>query len=148
WDDLEIIAQTLLAADGANSQVRKLLGHHPVRRQAFAIEADVTAPGNHATCFDFGVVPGGYGWVSPKGDHLNIGLYTSDQYQPPSRERLLDYIREKVPTSVLLRLRGAPIATHCHAAPVQHGRVSYIGDAAGFCDNLFGEGLYGAVLSA
>lgn len=45
-----------------------------------ALEGNVTTKGSFPSKwetsmgFDFGSVPGGYGWVFPKGDHLNIGV--------------------------------------------------------------------------
>ena len=93
WDGLEVEADWLIAADGANSQIRKLLAPQTEHSGAFAIEAAVRySAASLPACFDFGFVKGGYGWVFPKGDHFNIGLYVSRGHARPSREELLRYI--------------------------------------------------------
>jgi flavin-dependent dehydrogenase len=78
----DLQAGFLIGADGANSQVRRLMGDATWFRAGFALEAQV-ASSHHASDmhFDFGVVCDGYGWVFPKNGHLNVGLY-SESHQP------------------------------------------------------------------
>ena len=89
-------APVLIGADGSNGQTRRL--EHLLRShgeanssfaqewytRGFALEALIpyTAlpeklPGGdapHDLVFDFSPIPGGYGWLFPKGDHINIGV--------------------------------------------------------------------------
>src|SRR5262249_13957242 len=70
-------AQFLIGADGANSQVRRSCTAAGWSFNGFAIELDCVYPGRKVDLeFDFGVVDGGYGWLFPKRDHVNIGLFT------------------------------------------------------------------------
>ena len=148
WDNLRIQTRWIIAADGANSQIRRITqpGYRPA--QAFALESLVSGTSlKLETSLDFGVVKGGYGWVLPKGDHLNIGLYTANGYPPPSRDALQKYVAEKAPGGKITQTLGGVIPTHCYLSTSQLGRILYVGDAAGFSDNLFGEGIYGAIVS-
>ena len=76
----EFAGRFLIGADGAASRVRRLL--HPAERlrTAQAIETDLFPPaeafealGDNAL-FDFGGLPGGYGWIFPKRDRFSVGL--------------------------------------------------------------------------
>ncbi|MCC1498062.1 geranylgeranyl reductase family protein [Alcanivorax sp. 1008] len=148
WDGLAINTRWIIAADGANSQIRRITDHNWHPPQAFALEAIVPFSATKAeTCLDFGVIKDGYGWVFPKGDHLNIGLYTACGRPAPSKELLNNYIAQKAPGSIARQYMGGPIPTHCYKSESRQGHILYIGDAAGFSDNLFGEGIYGAIVS-
>jgi len=76
-----LAARLLLGADGVHSRVRALLGPAPWFRTGFALETDVaySATGGRAfpLVFDFAPVPGGYGWLFPRNDHVNVGLYSA-----------------------------------------------------------------------
>ena len=86
-------ARYLIGADGANSVVRRLVpGLGPVER-GFAIEAHIFTDNPPAMEFDFGVVQFGYGWLFPKRDHVNIGLYTNEPTVRLSRAGLAEYAR-------------------------------------------------------
>src|SRR5258707_852687 len=75
-----LAARFVIRADGATSPMAARLGWRPVPRRAPALEAEVTVPAPvfarfaEAARFDFGAVPGGYGWVFPKRAHLSIGV--------------------------------------------------------------------------
>jgi flavin-dependent dehydrogenase len=68
----------LIAADGAYSRInREFSVAHPMTT-AVAIEFNLPYDANRpsdGTCFDFGAVPDGYGWVFPKDDQASVGLY-------------------------------------------------------------------------
>ncbi|HEY7236316.1 MAG TPA: FAD-dependent monooxygenase, partial [Gemmatimonadaceae bacterium] len=92
-------ARHLVGADGAYSFVNKRFGVTKPKGMAVAVE--VTLPRGTTTldqptppCFDFGAIPRGYGWVFPKDDHWNVGLYTLDK-STSLREHLLTYIARK-----------------------------------------------------
>ena len=96
-------APILIGADGSNGQTRRLA--HQDRRgtqlspsaqdDGFALEATVpytslpaTLPNGarpHDLVFDFAPLPGGYGWLFPKSDHINIGVGT---FAPSFHEHL------------------------------------------------------------
>jgi hypothetical protein len=79
-DDETFTASVLVAADGANGKTAQMSGIEQNFWQQIALEGNITPlggmPEEWQTCFglDVGSVPGGYGWVFPKGDHLNVGI--------------------------------------------------------------------------
>lgn len=144
-------AQWLIAADGANSPTRRLLFGNPGVPGAIAIEGLLP----RAQCreypltgFDFGVLPCGYGWVFPKHDHVNVGLYVARQGKAmPDRKSLAAYALVRMGSDQLTDIQGFPIGTQGHRWPISCGRVLFAGDAAGFAEPLLGEGIYGAILA-
>jgi flavin-dependent dehydrogenase len=61
---------------------------------------------------DFGVIDRGYGWIFPKRDHLNVGLFTVRPSLPQASQQLAAYCEA--------RLGYRPSAPF-HAAPVPYG---------------------------
>ncbi|MCH8543018.1 MAG: geranylgeranyl reductase family protein [Alcanivorax sp.] len=146
-------ARWLIAADGAHSPVRRLLIGQPGGAMAMAIEGllpreQVVDRPWPAMRFDYASQAGGYGWLFPKGDHINVGLYTHcGTRHAVSRERLLAYSSERLGSDALEAIHGYPIPVRGDQQPLSAGRVLFAGDAAGLAEALLGEGIYGAVLS-
>jgi len=144
--DLE--ARFLVGADGANSQVRRLMGDAAWFHAGFALEAQVAsshdASGMH---LDFGVVRDGYGWVFPKDGHLNVGLYSESQQHKITRSTLAEYIRKKLGTHKFDCVIGQYLGMGGRGNRHRHRRVLLVGDAAGLVDPLTGEGLFYAMRS-
>lgn len=153
-----IRTRVLVGADGAYSRVRRQLSPTERLRMVPAIEALVYPPpevlqalGRRAI-FDLGAVSGGYAWMFPKGDHLNIGLYRYVK-KPDNRNLkavLLEWLRAHPLTRPFtenhVQAYSIPVGP-----PVERlaGRnVVLVGDAAGLAEGFFGEGIYNAVKSA
>ena len=140
---------TLVVADGTNGQTAKLAGIDVRLQHGLAMEGNVTPPGgvpsewNDAIGFDFGNHPGGYGWIFPKGDHLNIGVGGWKYLGPTLRDRLDHVVRFYGfnPTD-LWGVRGHHLPVRQRGSPLVDGNVVLVGDAAGLVDPLTGEGIY------
>jgi flavin-dependent dehydrogenase len=153
----KIHARLLLAADGVNSVVRRQLFPESDPRTVAALEARVVPAAwameqmSERCLFDFGAVEAGYGWIFPKGDHFNIGVYRFRK-TPGSRDLrgiLARFLAEQhfLRGSTVVDVEGARIPLSFGARSLVRGRVILAGDAAGLGDALFGEGIYSALLS-
>jgi geranylgeranyl reductase family protein len=147
-------ARFLVGADGASGQVRRLCAAGSWFSQGFALEVKTAMPrGEVDLTFDFAAVPGGYAWIFPKGDHLNVGVYAPSSATGLTRDRLLSYVTQRVKTAPLDGVIGQYLgigAGGCeteYIQPEMRDRVLLVGDAGGFVDPLTGEGIYGALLS-
>lgn len=182
-------APVLIGADGSNGQTRRLAAvleheHHAAvgaadepswYERGFALEATVPFSALPAQLpagdrpedlvFDFAPLPGGYGWLFPKGDHINIGVGAFAPAEPGTLDRAQAETQLKLVTRALLTnyswqklgLRAFADATPLHVTGQYlgmgghryrpHGRVLLVGDAAGLVDPLTGEGIHSAIVS-
>lgn len=147
-------AGALIGADGANGITARLAGLAGGRDQAVALEGNVPAGPEalarweNTLALDLGGIPGGYGWLFPKGDHLNVGVggwkYLASSFRP-RLDRLARFYG--VSPAAIENLRGHHLPVRRPGAPVVRGRIALVGDAAGLIDPLSGEGIYAAIRS-
>lgn len=148
----------LVGADGVNSKVARELGWRGHRNVMTAIEGEVfyhevkkLQSLKNSVHFDFGVVPEGYGWVFPKGDHLSIGVL--------STASTIRYLKPYF--GLYIKMKSLDVHTHVSSLRtylIPHGpdnkdifadqRVMLVGDAAGFADPVTGEGIFFALRGA
>ena len=147
-------ARFLVGADGASGQVRRLCTKGPWFSQGFALEVQTAMPGEEVDLtFDFASFPDGYGWIFPKGDHLNVGVYSKSSAAGLTRNRLLSYVRHRLGTDTVDHVTGQYLGIGAgewqaeYLQPDFRDRVLLVGDAGGFVDALTGEGIYGALIS-
>ena len=141
-------AAFVIGADGANSRIRRLLGvAGPERAWALEGRAKATAGGAAEMRFDFACAHGGYGWIFPKGDHVNVGLYTSQPQITFSKNDLLAYARRALGAAQVDEIVGHPLGVGGEAYVPHRRRVILAGDAAGTAERLFGEGIHNAIKS-
>jgi flavin-dependent dehydrogenase len=148
-------AHVLIGADGVNGAVASTLGLNPAGEHAVAYEANHPADASLARrweqmiALDLGGIPGGYGWVFPKGDHLNIGVGGWKSTGPTLRRRLDRYTRFiGLDPGKLVGHRGYQLPLRRDGQPVTTGPVMLAGDAAALVDPLSGEGIWAAFVSA
>ncbi|MXX80752.1 MAG: NAD(P)/FAD-dependent oxidoreductase [Chloroflexi bacterium] len=147
-------SEAIIAADGANGVVRRSLGL-PRLRGAVALEGNADraaqpagARWSDAVGLELGSMPGGYGWVFPKGDHCNVGLGGFPAAAPTLRDELSSYAScESFDGASLTELRGHHLPLRDPDSALVSGRVVFVGDAAGLIDPLSGEGIGNAIRS-
>jgi geranylgeranyl reductase family protein len=153
-DGVGIDTKVLIGADGVNGATAKTVGldghehevaleanvpYGPVQRSRYARRAVI----------EFGIVPGGYGWVFPKGDHVNVGVGGWLHQGPRLRTHLARLCREHgIPDDALTEVRGYRLPLRRPGASPARGRTALVGDAAGLVDPVSGDGIYEALLSA
>lgn len=149
----------VVGADGASSLIgRTLRGPVEGRRPAVGLQIRVPyedlGPGEPPCSMrvHFGLVPWGYGWVFPAGDHavIGIGAMIAGTGGPALlRSELYALARASgVPgEGRSYPLEGAVILMQGAGAGMGRGRVFLCGDAAGLVDRVSGEGIPAAVES-
>lgn len=150
-----VSASFLVGADGANGVVARVAGLGEGIVRGVALEGNVSwdaldrAPYDRTAWVELGAVPGGYGWVFPKGDHANMGVGGWMSEGPRLRDHLNRLAREHgVEPSALVDVRGHRLPMRELGAPAARGRALLVGDAAGLVDPLSGDGMYEAFVSA
>ncbi len=153
-DGGQVVADVLIGADGANGIVARETGLGDGIVRGVALEANVPygaidRAGLEGTAvIELGVVPGGYGWVFPKGDHANVGVGGWGSEGPHLRDHLARLIdAHGVDAEALRDLRGHRLPMRRLGAVPARGRVLLVGDAAGLVDPLSGDGIYEAFVS-
>jgi geranylgeranyl reductase family protein len=148
-------ASYLVGADGANGVVARAAGLGEGIVRGVALEGNVSwsdlvrAPYDETAWVEIGVVPGGYGWVFPKGDHANLGVGGWMSEGPKLRAQLDRLVRvHGADPSRLEEVRGHRLPMRKLGAAAARGRVLLVGDAAGLVDPLSGDGIYEAFVSA
>jgi geranylgeranyl reductase family protein len=147
-------ARFLVGADGASGQVRRLCAAGSWFSQGFALEVQTAAPREEVDLtFDFASLSDGYAWIFPKGDHLNVGVYSLSSAASLTRSRLLQYVNHRVGADTMDGVTGQYLGIGAGESPAEYvlpdlrDRVFLVGDAGGFADPLTGEGIYGALFS-
>jgi flavin-dependent dehydrogenase len=96
-----------------------------------------------------GVVHGGYGWIFPKGDHVNVGVGGNESEAPQLRAHLRRLCEEYgVDPEAASDLRGYRLPMRRPTSSLARGSTAVLGDAAGLVDPFSGDGMYEAFLSA
>ena len=139
----------LVFADGALSQAHRDFSLERAH-DAFCIEAFVAREACDTSEIEMylGYVDAGYTWVFPHGQRTCVGLINRCEEGYPYREKFDEFLRERGVATEGLRVRGAFVP---YGRTVSQDKtpdnVLLVGDAGGFVDPIFGEGLYMALLS-
>jgi geranylgeranyl reductase family protein len=161
-DGAPVRARALLGADGVNGPVARATGLEQQHRIGVALEGNLPYRVSNTLLLgvererfagrlvlELGNVPGGYGWVFPKGDHVNFGIGGWESEGPRLRQHLARLCAEHgVDARDLTDVRGYRLPMRRPDASPARGRIALIGDAAGLVDPLSGDGMYEAFVSA
>jgi geranylgeranyl reductase family protein len=149
-----IDATVVIGADGVNGITAKHLGL-ATHEYEVALEANVpygTVPrARYArrAVVEFGIVPGGYGWVFPKGDHVNVGVGGWLHQGPKLRDHLARLCNQHgIPADAMTETRGYRLPLRRPKSSPFRDRTALVGDAAGLVDPVSGDGIYEALLSS
>ncbi len=146
--------RALVGADGVNGVSAKALGLGGNREIGVALEGNL--PNAKADVeryrgrfvLELGTVPGGYGWIFPKGEHLNVGVGGAASEGPRLREHLVRLCAAHgVRPDDLEELRGHRLPFRAPDSCLARGRALVAGDAGGLIDPLTGDGMYEAFFS-
>jgi geranylgeranyl reductase family protein len=158
-------ARFLVGADGAASFTRRrLIGIFPMRDLAVAIgylvEHNDSWPGQDTpeeVLVRFPPNFTGYLWAFPRPGAMNFGVASKlgERTSGQLRQLVLDFVRDyygEQPRPEQMSFFGAKIPTldfsSWRRARASGDGWALIGDAAGFCDPITGEGIYYALKSA
>jgi geranylgeranyl reductase family protein len=147
-------ARVLVGADGVNGLAARALGLDPRSEVAVAFEANypldasLSRQWHEHIALDLAGIPGGYGWIFPKGDHLNVGVGGWKYVGPRLRDDLAKLCRYYgLDPARLSGHRGYTLPLRRDGARVVRGPALLAGDAAGLVDPLSGEGIWAAFVS-
>ena len=152
-DGERVAADAIIGADGVNGITARALGceyGHGVALEG-NIRYDSVERSRYAgrLVLELGVVPGGYGWVFPKGDHVNFGVGGWESEGPRLRAHLRRLCEAHgVDAAGLTDLRGYRLPFRRAGSQLIKNKVLLVGDAAGLVDPLSGDGMYEAFVSA
>jgi geranylgeranyl reductase family protein len=147
-------ADSIVGADGVNGATARAFelgrdyGHGVALEGNTSYERIVRARYTGRLVLELGVVPGGYGWVFPKGDHVNFGVGGWETEGPRLRAHLQRLCAAHgARAEELTELRGYRLPFRRPRSAFANGNVLLVGDAAGLIDPLSGDGMYEAFVS-
>jgi geranylgeranyl reductase family protein len=147
--------RVLIGADGANGVIRTFLGYEHPASSAVALEGNIhfrNGPPEEfrgVVSLNMGLLPGGYAWVFPKGDHVNVGVGgwkgSMGKRLRPALSRICELYG--LDPSALVNVRGHHLPMQRPGAVIAAGGSALVGDAGGLVDPLSGEGIHAAIVS-
>jgi geranylgeranyl reductase family protein len=148
-------ADVVVGADGANGTTARALGLGQGIEHGVALEGNV-AYGRvsrdryrRRAVVELADIPGGYGWVFPKGDHVNVGVGAWHEEGPRLREHLRRTCEAHgLRPDDLVNVRGHRLPLRRPGTAIASDRALLVGDAAGLIDPVSGDGMYECFVSA
>jgi geranylgeranyl reductase family protein len=150
-DTRELDARIVIGADGCNGSSAKQLGLADGVVHGVALEANYPHEPRYAggMVLEIAVIRGGYGWIFPKGDHVNVGVGGNGEEGPKLRAELRQMCESYgIDPDAARETRGYRLPLRLPGTRLARGRTAVIGDAAGLVDPFSGDGMYEAFLSA
>ena len=150
----DVHASLAIGADGANGVSAKGIDRSVQRSFCVALEGNVpherAGRGRYRgrAVLELGAIRGGYAWIFPKADHVNVGVAGWASEGPRLRGHLARLLAAHgLSGDAVGGLRGHRLPMRPAGAPLSANRILLAGDAAGLVDPLSGDGLYEAFLS-
>jgi len=150
-DARELEARIVIGADGCNGPSAKQLGLADGVVHGVALEANYPHEPRYtgAMVLEIAVIRGGYGWIFPKGDHVNVGVGGNGEEGPKLRTELRRMCEAYgIDPDAAHETRGYRLPLRLTGTRLARGQTAVIGDAAGLVDPFSGDGMYEAFLSA
>ena len=153
-DGKPIQVDAVVGADGANGVTAKVFGLGGAIVNGVALEGNLPYERlplddwRGMLVLELAALPGGYGWIFPKGDHVNVGVGGWGTEGPRLREHLTvlcDHYGIRI--DELTNLRGHRLPMRRSQTKLARGRALVVGDAAGVLDPVSGDGIYEALVS-
>ncbi len=150
-----VSAEVVIGADGVNGVSARALGLSSERTFGVALEGNAPMTPERerrhraAMLLELAVVPGGYGWIFPKGDHVNFGVGGFAGEGPRMRAHLARLCEQHgARVEELENLRGYRMPLRRTWGGAAQGRAAVVGDAAGILDPFSGDGMFEAFTSS
>jgi geranylgeranyl reductase family protein len=148
-------ADVVVGADGANGTTARALGLGAGIVHGVALEGNASydaldrARYSRRAVIELADIPGGYGWVFPKGSHANVGVGVWERAAPELRHHLQRLCRAHgLEPAQLAELRGHRLPLRRPGTAIAGERALLVGDAAGLIDPVSGDGMYECFVSA
>jgi geranylgeranyl reductase family protein len=145
----------LIGADGANGLTARTLGLGGAIVNGVALEGNLSydelpaGDWRGSLLLELATVPGGYGWIFPKGDHVNVGVGGWGEEGPNLRRHLRILCEQHgIELRQLTDVRGHRLPMRRPGTVLARGRALVVGDAAGVLDPVSGDGIYEALVTA
>jgi flavin-dependent dehydrogenase len=153
----EVLARYVIAADGANSRTRQLVGAPRFQRLSVAIEREIRSSQDllqrwdDTVALDFGHLASGYAWVFPKARNFSIGAGGPKALAKelvPYYNKVVEHYRDQIGNDEPYISVGHHLPIRVPGEKIVYGRTLFVGDTAGLIEPMVGEGIYYAVRSA
>jgi flavin-dependent dehydrogenase len=148
-------ADVVIGADGANGTTARAFGLGEGIVHGVAYEGNIPYGAvskehyGRRAVVELGAIPGGYGWVFAKGDHVNVGVGAWQSEGPRIRKHLARVcLAHNLDPAQLESVRGHRLPLRRPGARIAGERALLVGDAAGLIDPVSGDGMYECFVSA
>lgn len=147
-----VVYRALIAADGPQSTVARLLGLKPLEVvQTRQYRVPLMDARHHTDVWLSREFPGGYGWLFPRGDTANVGVGIDPRHGSDPKFALDRLHAELVAQSIvgpeIISRTGGQIPVSGVRNPLVTGNIVFVGDAAGLAHPISGAGIAAAVQS-